>query len=386
MDQAWILFSIALAAAYAALLGAYCRGWQALPRWQLPEGFRPRTRISVIVAARNEAANIGACLDSIAGGDYPPAMLEIIVVDDFSTDDTAAIVAQRAGRLQNGARLRLIRLAEALQAGRVFNAYKKIAIETAIARASGELIVTTDADCLAPPGWLRLIASVYETAAPKAIAAPVVFHREKNLLQRFQALDFMGMMGVTGAGIRLGWQRLGNGANLAYPKTVFEAVGGYGDDGRASGDDLFLLQKIARRWPEGVFFLKNADSAVYTEAPAGWRDFFQQRLRWGTKNAALPEAGPKIALLAVFLFCCSAGMNLASAAAGWAPGWLPAVQLAVKAVCDAVFLRELCRFFGRKDLMRAFVPAFFIHLIYIVSVGTASLMLRRYTWKGRQVR
>ena len=384
MDQAWYLFSTALTAAYAALLGAYYRGWKSLPVWQMPAGFRPRTRISVVVPARNEAANIGACLDSILRGDYPPGLLEIIVVDDFSTDDTAAIVGRLAANGQHGASLRLVRLAELLPADASFNAYKKIALETAVARASGELIVTTDADCLAAPGWLRLIASVYEARAPKAIAAPVVFHREKNLLQRFQALDFLGMMGITGAGIRLGWQRLGNGANLAYPKAVFEALGGYGGNAPASGDDLFLLQKIARRWPQGVFFLKNADAAVRTEAPADWRAFVGQRLRWGTKNAALPEPGPKLALLAVLLFCWSILLNLALWP-GRAGGCLPAVQLIVKGGCDWLFLREMSRFFRRSDLMRFFLPAFFLHIAYIAGIGVASLFARRYEWKGRRV-
>lgn len=384
MDQAWYLFSIALAAIYVLLLGAYFGGWKSLPVWQLPAGFRPCTPVSVIIPARNEAARIGACLDSILKGDYPPELLEIIVVDDFSSDDTAAIVLRAAEKGQNGVQIRLIRLAELLPDGVRINAYKKFGLETAIARASGELIVTTDADCLAPPGWLRLLASVHETAAPKAIAAPVAFHHERNLLQRFQALDFLGMMGITGAGIRLGWQRLGNGANLAYPKAVFEATGGYGDDGRASGDDLFLLQKIARRWPDGVFFLKNAESTVRTEAPADWRGFVRQRLRWGTKNAALPEPGPKLALLAVLLFCWSILLNLALVC--FAGGtWLPAIQLIVKLVCDWLFLRQMSRFFARTDLMRSFLPAFFLHIAYIAGLGAASLFARRYEWKGRRV-
>ncbi len=388
----WSFCSIFLATAYAALMGMYCRGWRLLPLWLAPEGLQPRTRVSVVIPARNEAANIADCLESILNGSYPLDLLEIIVVDDHSEDATAAIVRefkrQEAKDKGQKDRILLLSLAEHLGKGPSLNSHKKKALALAIAHASGELIVTTDADCLAPPDWLRLIVAVFETRSPKIIAAPVVFQREKNLLQRFQSLDFLGLMGITGAGIRLGWQRLGNGANLAYPKAVFAEVGGFGHiDARASGDDLFLLQKVAKRWPEGVFFLKNADAAVRTAAAADWRAFFHQRLRWGTKNAALPEPGPKIALLIVFLFCWSILLNAVLVPfQGKISLALLAGQIAVKAACDFFFLREMCRFFDRRDLLRWFWPSFFLHVFYIAGVGLASLFFRRYEWKGRVVR
>lgn len=398
MFPLWSFLSIGLAGAYSALIFAYWRGWRALPLRSLPAGFQPRTSVTVAIPARNEAANIGACLRSILEGSYPPNLLEIIVVDDFSNDETAAVV--RAFKGQN-TRIKLIALADFFSEKHL-NSHKKKALEIAIDQARGELIVTTDADCVAPPDWLKWLASVFEAGrspderleialeeqwAPKILAAPVAFRHEHNLLQRFQSLDFLGMMGVTGAGIRMGWQRLGNGANLAYPKAVFVALGGYaGADAHASGDDLFLLQKAARRWPRGIFFLKNTAATVLTEAMPDWRSFFAQRLRWGAKNAALPEPGAKIALLLVFLLCWSIVVNVLII---WllhpALLWVPLAQLLVKAVADFFFLREMCRFFGRRDLLRSFAPAFFLHIFYIAAVGAASLFFRKYRWKGRRV-
>ncbi len=365
-------------------MSVYRQGWRLLPEWQLPAGWQPGTRVSVLIAARNEAANITDCLRSIAGGSYPAALLEILVVDDFSEDPTAALVRQEAERSPCSIRLLSLKDLSPDQNGLISG--KKAAIEAGVALAAGELIVTTDADCIVPPDWLRYLVSVQEQQQPRIICAPVVFHREQNLLQRFQSLDLLGLMGIGGAGIRLGFQRMGNGANLAYPKTVFAAVDGYaGNRQRASGDDMFLIQKVAAKWPDGVFFLKNPEAAVLTEAEPDLRSFFRQRLRWGAKNAALSEWPLRLVLLLVFLFCWSIllhGVFALAGAAAFSPR-LFLVQLAVKAGFDFFFLREMCRYFHRTDLLRWFFPAFLLHTLYLPLIGTAGLLGKKYEWKGR---
>ncbi len=382
-----IFIGIALALAYAAVMLLYLIGWRNLPRWEIPVGFIPVMPVTVIIPARNEAENIAACLQSILRGTYPAALLEIIVIDDFSTDATAALVAQIAENTRH-ATVRLTRMADYLLPGAQVSAHKKKALEIAIAQARGDLIVTTDADCIVPIDWLNYIVSCSIGTHRKGalVCAPVIFHREKNVLQRFQSLDFLGLMGITGAGIHLGFQRMGNGANLAYPRDLFAEVDGFaGNENHASGDDLFLIQKVAQRDPTRVTFLKNRYATVRTEAKPDWRSFWQQRLRWSTKNAALPEWPVKFVLGIVFCFCWSMVL-LALLAPFWAlAGWLLIFQIAVKTVFDFIFLREMCRFFDRRDLMRSFVPAFFLHIFYIAGVGTASLFFKQYNWKGRKV-
>lgn len=389
-----LAISIFLAIAYAALMLLYLYGWRTLPEWRIPQrDWNPTTRVSVVVPARNEVANIEACLRSIVEGTYPPDLLEIIVIDDHSKDATASAVTQFSRN--SPAAIRLLSLADFIPPEETVFSHKKKALEVGISQATDSLIVTTDADCIVPKEWLRLLVSVFEVKKEvKILTAPVAFQHEKGLLQYFQSLDFLGLMGITGAGIRLGRQRMGNGANLAYPKSVFEAVGGFeGNENRASGDDMFLIQKIAARWPGGVFFLKNPDATVLTEAKSTWHGFLQQRLRWGTKNAALPEWPVRLALLLLFLFCWSILINtvlfVGSVIFGvFAEGNLPEIllfQIFLKAIFDYIFLSEMCRFFKRKDLLRWFVPSFLLYTLYIPLLGTASLFFKKYQWKGRQV-
>lgn len=379
MLQAAIFVLSGLALAYTALLVCYRFAWRNLPVFEIPADYVPHTAVSVVIPARNEAANIGPCLRAILGGTYPKELMEIVVVDDFSDDGTASIAEQYAAGA--ACPVRVFRLDAASGAG--FG--KKSAIEYAVAQARGTLIATTDADGVAPPGWLLYLAALQETRRPKAIAAPVMFQGDRNLLQHFQALDFAGLMGITAAG--MGRHHMGNGANLAYPKAVFDAVQGYsGVRDRASGDDMFLLQKIARQWPGEIVFLKNAGATVQTEAMPGLRAFWQQRLRWGTKNAALPDWPVRIVLGLVFVFCLA--LVLEAPLAFFYPDlrWAVPGCLLLKAAADYLLLRDMCAFFGRRDLLRWFWPSVLLHTVYIAGIGAASLFFKTYTWKGRSLK
>ncbi len=374
------LFSVVLSLAYAWLLFAYRQAWRSMPNAVLPENFAPQKRITVLIPARNEADKIGACLQSILDGNYPPNLLEIIVLDDFSEDATSE-VASRQFQVA-----RVLPLADYLPLEARFTPNKKKALQLGVAQANGELIVSTDADCITPKNWLRRLAFAFEDPETRLLCGPVVFHREHNLLQRFQSLDFLGMMGITGAGIWENWHFMANGANLAYRKSAFEQVNGYeGNEHLASGDDMFLVQKIARRWPGSVAFLKSPEAAVQTEAAPDLRSFIQQRLRWSTKNAALPDVRLRLSLLTVFLFCWSIWLNLVFALwlKSFALAWILVFQIALKAIFDYLFLSEMSRFFNRRDLMRWFIPSFFMHTVYIPLVGSLSLFFKDYVWKGR---
>jgi cellulose synthase/poly-beta-1,6-N-acetylglucosamine synthase-like glycosyltransferase len=87
-----IVISILLSAFYVFIQTKYTRGWKALPEWKIPENYVPKTRISVLIPARNEAENIRICIESIYHQNYPKSLFEIIILDDFSEDETANIV------------------------------------------------------------------------------------------------------------------------------------------------------------------------------------------------------------------------------------------------------------------------------------------------------
>ena len=157
--------AVALLFAYGILFQYYGSWWKAFQDFTVVDAAPSSTlTISVIVPARNEAANIAACLHSICRQQYPRHLLQVIIIDDHSTDDTFAI----AGSIHyEGIQIICYQLPPAPNN----RAPKKRAIETGIGMASGELVVTTDADCTAGPDWLSSIAACHQQTNAVFIAA-----------------------------------------------------------------------------------------------------------------------------------------------------------------------------------------------------------------------
>lgn len=380
-----IFTGCAAAAGYALLCVFLVRSWRRLAEWTVSEHFIPRTSVSVVIPARNEADNIEACLQSVFQQNYPAQLLEIIVVDDHSEDDTAATVQR-----MNLPGLRVLRLADFVQAG-ASTSFKKKAIETAVAQARGELIVTTDADCIAPPDWLRAIVSLYEQRRPQAILASVGLAPARNAWERFQALDMAGLMLCSGALAHRGMPLLANGANLAYAKSAFEAVQGFnGIDHLASGDDLMLVHKISAAFPGQVLFLKHRGSTVLTAPKPDAASFWEQRIRWATKTSHYRRPGMTAALGGIWLFCCLILLlPFVAIAQAETSGYLltsAALFFLIKTLSDYYLLREAARFFKRPDLLRGFLYSEVFHLLYMAAIGLGGLLKKRYEWKGRRVR
>ena len=367
--------AISLTFLYVGIIRYYRYHWNKLPFFKLPNTYRPATIVSVIIPARNEATKIKACLDSLCIQDYPISLWEVILIDDHSTDDTVKVVNECS--LTN---LQIFSLPEGIKG-------KKAALAHGINQASGELILTTDADCIVPGSWIRLMAGCYEQTQAKFIAGPVIFEEEKSSFERFQSLDFMGMMLITGAGIQGKFMHSSNGASLAYPKKVYQQLNGFeGIEHIASGDDILFMQKTTLAYPGQLFFLKNPAASVRTKAMSKISSFLSQRIRWGTKSSQYSEW--KItAILALVFFCCWS-IILSGCMMFFFGGWMIVLfilQLLVKSIADYYFLRQASRFFGKTELMRTFWSAQFWHIGYIAVVGLLANLVKRYRWKGRKV-
>lgn len=376
ISSAAVLFSIA----YFVLIRWLLHQWKQIDHWITATPTPPKTSVTILVPARNEAHNIRHCLDSLLQQSYPSKLLEIIVIDDHSTDATPDLV-----RTYQHQGVRLLILADILT--QPTQSYKKAAITAGIAAAKGTLIVTTDADCLAPHLWIHHIVQSYQAQDWQCIAGPVLFHEEENALEEFQSLDFMGTMIITGAGIYSGQLLMANGANFAYTKAAFEAVGGFsGVVKKASGDDLFLLHKIAQRYPGRIGFLKQIEATIRTKAMPDLRSFAQQRIRWGTKNASYNDYQVTLVAGLVFATCWGIILTFLLSLTGSFYGILGCLlALGIKALADYRLLREATAFFDRRDLRSAFGWAQLGHILYIALLGMASLLVRRYEWKGRRV-
>ncbi|MEO8174945.1 MAG: glycosyltransferase, partial [Sediminibacterium sp.] len=275
-----VVITSALLLAYCLLILVYRHWYLRLTFFQNSKDINPQTKFSVIIPARNEEENIRACLRSILEQDYPIELFEVIVINDHSTDQTENIIRSLQ---QQYANLHLLNLADHVD-GKQLNAYKKKAIEIAIAQSTGTWIATTDADCIIGNNWLRLYDAYIQEKQPVFVAAPVMFTNDHSFLSVFQLLDFLSLQGITAAAVSAGYHTMCNGANIVYRKDIFYEVGQFkGIDELASGDDMLLMHKIKQKYPAGVGYLFCAESIVTTAPMPDWKSFFNQRIRWASK-------------------------------------------------------------------------------------------------------
>jgi len=368
--------SLLLTGLYLLVLVYLIKGWASLKRPKI-NSVAPSTKVTVMIAARNEEERIRYTIDDILAQDYPKHLTEIIMVDDHSTDRTAEIISSYADK-----GIKLLQLNE----DKPLNSYKKKAIAKAIDLSNGDLMVATDADCRMGTKWLSTIANYFETSGSVMISSPVAYFEERSLFEYMQSLEFSYLIGIGAAFIGNGRASTCNGANLAYRKDVFYEVGGFkGIDDLASGDDELLLQKVAERYPGRIGFLKSKEAIVYTHAKHTLNEFLQQRRRWASKSTKYKDK--KIVALAVgiWLFNLSLLVNLGLGFYNPYFFKLLAVQFLLKYLFEMAFLLPITAFFKRTGLVALLILLIPIHVIYFVYIGLMG-NTRKYVWKGRVVR
>lgn len=375
-----VYIALLLTACYVMLMLIYRAGWSGHLSFPYT-GNTHRTSISVIIPARNEQQNIRQCLESVLAQDYPRALLEVIVVNDHSTDETENIV--RSFEPQG---VKCINLSDSIGEGAIVNSYKKQALTAGINASKGQLIVTTDADCTAGKNWLRCIAGIYEQKGSAMIIAPVSFTDNGSIVEVFQSLDFMSMQGITVATLHYKLGNMSNGANLAFARDKFDAVGGYkGIDHIASGDDYLLMNKMSKQFHDSIHYLKSEEAIVSTPPQPDWHSFLQQRIRWASKSGKYDDNKLTTILLFVYLFNVSflVMVIMSMTVSGY---WLYLLaMLGIKTAIELYYLYPVAVFYKKQKLLAIFSLLQPLHILYIITAGFLGF-LGVYSWKGRKVK
>jgi cellulose synthase/poly-beta-1,6-N-acetylglucosamine synthase-like glycosyltransferase len=370
------IISLSLTCLYLLVALYLIKGWANLKPPQTKKT-DPVTKVTILIAARNEEERIHYTIEDILAQDYPKHLTEVIIVDDHSTDRTADIILSYADR-----DIKLLQLKE----DKPLNSYKKKAIAEAINRSSGDLMVATDADCRMGKQWLSCIVSYYEGEGLFMISSPVTYFEERSLFERMQTLEFSYLIGIGAAFIGNKRASTCNGANLAYRKDIFYAVGGFkGIDDLASGDDELLLQKVAELYPGKIGFLKQTEAVVYTHAKHTLQELLQQRRRWASKSTKYKDK--KVIALAISIWLFNLSL-LANVCLGFYNIYflkLFLIQFVLKSLFEIAFLIRIISFFKRVWLIALLPLLSPLHMLYLVYIGLIG-NTGKYAWKGRMVR
>lgn len=336
----------------------------------------PKNRFSIIIPFRNEALNLSDLLQSLSALNYPSDLFEILLVNDDSKDNFSPIIEEITKQNPN-LNLRV------LQNERKTQSPKKDAINTAINLSNFEWIVTTDADCIVPKLWLQLFNQFIDDEQPLFISAPVKFIAQNSFLFHFQNLNFISLMGSTLGGFGLKNPFMCNGANLCYRKDAFLKLKGFEDNIHiASGDDIFLLEKMFNAFPEKVKFLKSDEVIVKTNAENNWKLFLNQQLRWASKSTSYKSLFAKFVGLCVFL------ENLMVLILGISVLLFPefwiyfTLVFAAKIIIDFILITQASIFLKNTKSLKQYLPVSLLYPFFIVFTGCLSAF-KNYEWKGR---
>ncbi len=369
-----ILGLLILFFAYFFCMMALLYGFKKLPIFS-EVASQPSTHFTIIIPFRNEAKNLPNLLSSIEKLNYPSEFFEIIFVNDASEDDSEAIILAAIDR--NDISIKLI------QNKRISNSPKKDAITEAIRLSNMEWILTTDADCSLPENWLKSLDAFIRKHNPVMVAGPVIYSTDNTLLENFQQLDGLSLQAVTIGSFGLLIPLLSNGANLAYQKETFLKVNGFtGNNHIASGDDIFLLEKMKKVFPKRVKFLKSREAIVITQPQTSWKNLVNQHIRWASKTSKIKNSFSTILGLLVFLTNLSLlGLPIFMIFDAENMG-IYVLLLYFKILTDYLVVRQTGLFFEEKVSFWKFHIQTFIYAAFVLRVVVGSLW-GNYNWKGR---
>ncbi len=328
-----------------------------------------RPTVSLIIAARNEESNIKRCLDSVLRLTYPKELLEVIVVNDQSSDDTAAIIAGYA-KLYNH-----IRLEQTVDGGGHLCG-KANALDKGIHASSGDILLFTDADCTVPAHWVEETVKYYVTPSVGVVAG-FTFLRPSGLFGSIQAVDWFGQFSMASGALGLGFPITAVGNNLSLRRAAYIEIGGFQKIPFSVTEDHALFKTVTRNTDFTARFPLDMQTLVESQPCASVSELFRQKKRWFT-------GGLNLDILSVVVFSFIYLLKLLLVAVVMAnPSFYTMALLGVIFAGEVILILPATLRLNKPGLIWV-APFFFIYFIlYTLVLPPVVLANRKVLWKGR---
>jgi cellulose synthase/poly-beta-1,6-N-acetylglucosamine synthase-like glycosyltransferase len=327
-------------------------------------------KVSLLIPFRNEIGNLPSLVNELQK--LQSSIYEVILVDDHSEDGSRKFLENAFQDLANVTVLK----------NKGFG--KKEAISLGVSIASGEIICCSDADCRFNENWLESITTPFHSESVQLVAGPVISSSVTSFFSNFQQIEWGSILLVTNYFFSKSKPLMCSAANMAYRKSAFETVNGYeGNLDQPSGDDEFLLKKIAGKFAEGsCVYVKKPGALVYTESQKNWSALVQQRIRWASKWRAHQSVTHSFSAILSFLiqlvwitsflllFQGVYGMI------GFLTVWI------VKIFAEQYALAHPLQTYLIRQKLYNFIGTSFLHPLFVLTVGFGALR-GKFSWKGR---
>ncbi len=371
--QTFIIISILFGILYVLQIGLYIYGFFKLKTFntnKLEINFEDSLYLSVIIPFKNEEKNLSALINNLKNQSLNLIYFEILFINDHSNDKSEQIISELTKGIN---RFKLISLTSS-QKG------KKEAIKHGISLAKGELIVTSDADCDHQAGWLQEILYFYLEHNPKMIIAPILM-TGSSFFQKNQSLEFLSLTGSTAGATGINHPIMCSGANLAYRKDVFEEFKDAMYSKETSGDDVFLMHTIKRKYPKEILYLKSNKAIVFTKAEKLFHQFFRQRLRWTSKSKSYFDSDTIVSSILVLLINVFVISLIILSFYNETIFYYTILFFSLKLLIDFSLLFLTASFFKQKHLLYYFPFLSLLYPFYIIITAFSGLFVKRIKWK-----
>ncbi|MFM8770922.1 MAG: glycosyltransferase [Candidatus Kapaibacterium sp.] len=329
-------------------------------------------RVSVVVPARNEEQNIAACAASLLASDYPHDKLEILIVDDRSSDTTGALIDSIA---QQNPCVDALHRSEQDAVDNLRG--KPGALQYGIERATGEIILLTDADCRVQPHWIRTMTEPFRDERVGMVCSFTTVRRG-NLFALLQDIEWLYTSSMAQSA-NANRQPLGCfGNNMAVRTSAFHAIGGYRAISFSVTEDLALLQAMGRRGLR-VGFICDPTSRVETQPCLTLTEYLRQKQRWVQGGLGLGWRGHTFALTSVFYWF---GLVCSVVLGHWP--WIT-LFLCLRMLGDGWLIANSAIRLRRYYLLGAIAPTIVLLLLLELLLPFLALQ-KRVVWKGQTFR
>jgi len=327
-------------------------------------------KLSVLIPFKNEELNLPTIFQNLKNQNLNLDLFEVIFINDHSEDNSEIVLRNLINKESN---FKLIS-SKSKKSG------KKEALKEGVKNAVNNLIVTTDADCIQPETWLQTIYDFYLKHKPKMIIAPVIM-KGTGFFGKLQALEFLSLSASTAGAAGLNKAIMCNGANLAFNKSIFNEFEDAMNTNEISGDDVFLLHSVKKKYPKSIYYLKSNDARVCTNTEPTLKLFFRQRIRWASKSTHYRDFDTILVSLIIFITNLLLAISLISLI--FVPEIISLIfgLFGVKITADFILLSNAAYYFRQKKLL-LFIPILsIIYPFYILTVSITGFFIKNIKWK-----
>jgi cellulose synthase/poly-beta-1,6-N-acetylglucosamine synthase-like glycosyltransferase len=323
--------------------------------------------VSVLIAARNEEANLATCLNSVLDQTYSTSLFEVIVINDHSTDGTESICKKYSGTFAN------FSYSNTKENSRLRG--KTNALDQGIEKAKGEIILITDADCSVPSTWIEHTAKRYSDSV--GLVGGITLQKARNWFEGMQSLDWAFLLGLASSTVTLRIPLSTIGNNLSFRKSAYEAAGGYKTIPFSVTEDFMLFQSIVNtnRW-EYVCPI-DEKVLVISEPCATWNELLRQKHRWGKGGLDMKPSG--FAVMAIGYGLNALGLILLL----FGNASLAVTSIMLKVAADFGFLLTVLLKLNRVDLLKYFFAFEIYFFSYVIFLPFMVFFGGKVIWKGR---